>query len=185
MASQTRKISDEDKMRSNYAEYLVKRKLDKANLLKRIGIIVIAIALLGVGAFVISKMPPAAIGIFVAVAALSWYLWRFTNVEYEYIIIQGTVEVHKIYGEKNRKLILEIKTQDIERVAPVSENPEVLNGKYDVVTDISSGSSKDELFYLLYSNENGKGIIYLNVIKKTLDVFKYYRSNAVNYGNIQ
>ncbi len=185
MASQARKISDEDKMRANYAEYLVKRKLDKSNLLKRIGIIVLAIALIAVGAFVISKMPPAAIGIFVAVAALSWYLWRFTNVEYEYIIIQGTVECYKIYGEKDRKLILEIKTQNIEKVAPVAENPDVVNGKYDVVIDISSGNSKDELYYLLYNDENGKGIIYLNVIKKTLDVFKYYRSNAVSYGNIQ
>lgn len=184
MSSQLRNISEEDKMRANYAEYLVKRKLDKANLLKRIGIILIAIVLLSAGAFVITKMPPAAIGIFVAVAALVWYLWRFTNVEYEYIIIQGTVEVYKIYGEKDRKLILEIKTQNIEKVAPVSENPTVLDGKYDIVTDISSGNSKDELYYVLYSDENGKGIIYLNVIKKTLDVFKYYRSTAVSYGNI-
>ena len=180
-----RNISEEDKMRANYAEYLVKRKGDTSLLLKKIGLIVLAIVILVAGyVFLISRMAAFMLPLVIGTAALVWFLWRYTNVEYEYIIISGTVEVYRIYGERARKKILEFETKSIEKVAPVEKHPEVKNGTYNVVTDCSSGDKKDELFFVTYTGEHGKGILYLNVIKKTLDVFRYYKASAVEYGNI-
>lgn len=185
MSDKIRNISEDEKLRSNYAEYLVKRHGAKLILLK-VGIIAFAIVAVALSFFLVLQWVAAAmLPIFIGIMALCWYLWRFTNIEYEYIIISATVEIHKIYGERIRKKIHEINTRDIEKVAPVYAHPEVKDGSYDKVLDISDGKGGDDLFYVIYNGENGKGIIYLNVIKKTLDVFKYYKSTAVEYGNIK
>ncbi len=185
MSNTIRNISEDEKLRSNYAEYLVKRH-DAKLVLAKVGILLFAIAAVALSFFFVLQWVAAAmLPIFIGIMALCWYLWRFTNVEYEYIIISATVEVHKIYGERVRKKIFEINTRDIEKIAPLYAHPEVKDGKYDNILDISDGTGGDDLFYLTYSGENGSGIIYLNVIKKTLDVFKYYKSSAVEYGNIK
>jgi len=185
MANNIRNISEEDKLRSNYAEYLVKSGSKKSLFLKIaiIGgaILVIALAFVLVLRWVAAAMLP----IFIGVMALSWFLWRYTCLEYEYIIIQATVEFHRIYGERSRKKIHEIKTSDIEKVAPVYAHPEVMDDDYAAIYDFSNGKHGEDFFYILYNGEKGKEIVYINVIKKTLDVFKYYKASAVEYGNIK
>lgn len=185
MANNIRNISEDEKLRSNYAEYLVKSNSVKF-ILAKAGIILFAVVVVALAfALVLRWVAAAMLPIFIGTMALCWYLWRFTNVEYEYIIISATVEFHKIYGERVRKKIHEIKTSDIEKIAPLNLHPEVKDGQYAEVFDISNGKDGDDLFYIIYNGEHGKGIIYLNVIKKTLDVFKYYKASAVEYGNIK
>ena len=186
MANERRTISEEDKLRANYAEYLVRRNGGKTTLLKIAiilgALVVVALAFVLVLRWIAAAMLP----IFIGTMALGWYLWRYTCLEYEYIIIQATVEFHRIYGERNRKKVHEIKTADIEKVAPVAAHPEVMDGDYAEIYDFSNGKhGGDDFFYILYNGEKGKSIIYINVIKKTLDVFKYYKSSAVEYGNIK
>lgn len=185
VSTMNRYISEEDKMRANYAEYLVKRKGDKTLLFKKLGLVLLAIVILAAGyVFLISRMAAFMLPLVIGTAALVWYLWRYTNIEYEYIILSGTVEVYRIYGERVRKKILEFETKNIENVAPLEKHPDVKNATYSVVTDCSSGEKSDELYFVTYTAEHGKGILYLNVIKKTLDVFRYYKPSAVEYGNI-
>ena len=185
MAEKMRKISDEEKLRPNYAEYLVERK-DSKSLLKKAGIVLGALVLIVLEFVFLANFPWAMLPLLVGTMALCWFLWRFANLEYEYIIIQATVEFHRIYGERSRKKVHEIKTSDIEKVAPVAEHPEVKDEQYAEVYDFSDGKNNhDTLFFILYNGEKGKSIIYINAIKKTLDVFKYYKSTAVEYGNIK
>lgn len=184
MASNFRNISEDEKMRANYAEYLVKR-CDSKILLTKISLVLLAFVIVVAIVVFLSAFPWAMLPLCVGTMALIWFLWRFTCVEYEYIIVSATVEVHRIFGERSRSKLFEIKTSDIEKVAPLSAHPEISGQKFVEVTDITSGKAKDETYFVLYNCEGGKGIIYLNVIKKTLDVFKYYRASAVEYGNIQ
>lgn len=184
MAKNMRNISEEDKLRPNYAEYLVKINGKKTTLIK-VGLIFFTVLLLVAIIAILSKFPMAMLPICVGSMALCWYLWRFTCLEYEYIIISATVEFHKIYGERYRKKVYEIKTTDIEKVAPVAAHPEVMDADYAEIHDFSDGKRGEDFFYILYNGEKGKSIIYINVIKKTLDVFKYYKSSAVEYGNIK
>ncbi len=180
-----RTISEDDKMKSNYAEYLVRVRKNGKLTLRKLGIILLALLLIGAGfIFVISKMAAFMLPIVVGTAALCWFLWRYTSVEYEYIIISATVEFYKIYGERDRKKILEFATKDIEKVAPLSAHPEVSSETYAESYDFTDGTGKD-VFFVKYSGEKGKGIVYINVIKKTLDAFRYYRSTAVEYGDVK
>lgn len=186
MANSIRTISEEDKMRSNYAEYLIKRNDMKTKLTKA-GLVLFTILLVaGIGTVLfVLNFAWAMLPLCVGTMALCWFLWRYTCLEYEYIIIQATVEFHRIYGERSRKKIHEIKTSDIEKVAPVAAHPEVMDADYAAIYDFSDGNHGEDFFYILYNGEKGKEIIYINVIKKTLDVFKYYKASAVEYGNIK
>ncbi len=184
MSDKIRNVSEDEKLFSNYAEYLVKRK-DAKTIFSKICLILMTVVIIVAVIVVLASFPWAMLPLCVGTMALTWYLWRFTNVEYEYIIISATLEIHKIYGERVRKKIFEINTRDIEKVAPLYAHPEVKDGSYDSLLDISDGKDGEDLFYVIYNGENGRGIIYLNVIKKTLDVFKYYKSQAVEYGNIK
>ena len=61
-----------------------------------------------------------------------------------------------------------------------------MDADYAEIYDFSDGKhGGDDFFYIIYNGEKGRSIIYINVIKKTLDVFKYYKSSAVEYGNIK
>lgn len=176
-------FSGGEELRSNYAEYLVKYTGKKAMLIKSaiIAGAVVAIML----AFFMPFMSALFIPVIIGIMALVWYFWRFTQLEYEYIIISSTVEFYRIFGESYRKKLLEIKTSDIEKVASVHAHPEVMNAEYAEIYDYSDGKHAEDCFYIIYNGEKGRSIIYINVIKKTLDVFRHYRPSCVEYGNIK
>lgn len=184
MSNNFKNISEDEKLHPNYAEYLIKRGGSKS-VASKVGIVLLALVIVIASfVFVLKWVAAAMLPIFVGTMALCWFLWRYTEVEYEYIIISATVEFYKIYGERTRKKICEIKTSSIEKIAPASAHPEIKNAQYAESYDFSNGKNGDDLFFILYNGERGKGIIYINVIKKTLDVFKYYKSNVVEFGNI-
>ncbi|MBR3995729.1 MAG: hypothetical protein IKI97_10675 [Clostridia bacterium] len=174
-------FSSEESLRSNYAEYLVKHSGKKTTLIKAAiiagAVVAVALAILLVSA--------ALVPVLIGVIALGWYLWRFTQLEYEYIIISATVEFYRIFGEDYRKKLLEIKTSDIEKVAPLYAHSEVMNSEYSEIYDFSDGKHGEDCFYIFYNGEKGRSIIYINATKKTLDVFRYYKPSAVEYGNIK
>ena len=88
-------ISEDEKMKTNYAEYIVKKKADGGIIMKRVGIIALCIAVFLAGCVLflsVVKLPVAIVPLIIADMALTWYLWRFANVEYEYVVIGGTVE---------------------------------------------------------------------------------------------
>ena len=146
-------VPEEEKLRSNYAEYLVKCT-GKKTLFTKFSIVtgagaVILLALF----FVVPRVPVSLVPILLGVVAFSWYLWKFTHLEYEYIIISATVEFHRIYGESYRKKLVEIKTSDIEKVAPVCAHPEVMDADYAEIYDFSNGRHGEDFFYILYNGE--------------------------------
>ena len=182
-----RSVSEDDKMKSNYAEYIVKRKGDGKLLFRKIGIIILAAALLFGGCYVflsVIKLPVAIVPLCLAVGVLAWYLMRFANVEYEYIVIGGTIEFYAVYGERQRKKIDEIKIADIERVVPYDTAKEYLNGITDCAEYCESMNSEN-LFCIILSDNGKKRAVFFNVIKKSLDAIRYYKANAVDYGNMR
>ena len=166
-------ISEDEKMKTNYAEYIVKKKTDGGIILKKTGIVALAVLLFLAGCFLflsVVKLPVAIVPLIIADMALTWYLWRFANVEYEYVVIGGTVEFTKVYGEMQRKPLEEVKIADFDKVAP-----------YDKVRDDVAKIGKENVM----SAGGRKRAILINVTKKTLDAIKYYKANVVDYGGVK
>ena len=182
-----RNISEDDKMKSNYAEYIVKKKADGSVVAKRFAIILCAVVLFGAGVALFLgkiKMPVAIVPLALAVGVLTWFLWRFTSIEYEYIVIGGTVEFSKIFGERQRKLIEEVKINDFDKVAPYenckSDADSIANKSYYCISPKS-----ENLYCIVTSADGNKRVIFFNATKKSLDAIRYYKASVVDYGNLK
>lgn len=182
-------ISEDEKMKTNYAEYIVKKKADGGIIMKRIGIIALCIAVFLAGCVLflsVVKLPVAIVPLIIADMALTWYLWRFANVEYEYVVICGTVEFTKVYGERQRKSIEEVKISDFDKVAPYEKlRDEISKFDKDAVSYYCASVDSENLFAILMTENGKKRAILINVTKKTLDAIKYYKANAVDYGDVK
>lgn len=182
-------ISEDEKMKTNYAEYIVKKKTDGGIILKKTGIVALAVLLFLAGCFLflsVVKLPVAIVPLIIADMALTWYLWRFANVEYEYVVIGGTVEFTKVYGEMQRKPLEEVKIADFDKVAPYDKvRDDVAKIGKENVTYYCASPDSDNLFAILMSVGGRKKAILINVTKKTLDAIKYYKANVVDYGGVK
>lgn len=108
----------------DFTEYLVKRQTTgKTAALKALivmGSIVLAIVLLIVcmAIKVISFL-----GLLLAVASIygGWYLMRNLNVEFEYAVTGGDMDVDKIIAQSRRKRLASLKFRNMEIMAPATD----------------------------------------------------------------
>lgn len=119
----------------NFIEYLVKRKnsskLIALKVLAIIGGIVVEVLLAGL----LLVATSFSFFIFLAMAAAIyglWYLLRNFNVEYEYIVTNGEMDVDKIISQAKRKRLATIDFKKMEIMAPMGgmhkrefENPSI------------------------------------------------------------
>lgn len=103
-------------MNEMYAEWLVKRKSPAYTML-----IKIAMGILCVIAFFLSMSP--VFGIFgvlilLAAAAATYFVFRNSEVEFEYLYVTNTLSIDRIYGRSKRKKAWEGSMEGIQIVAP-------------------------------------------------------------------
>lgn len=97
-----------------YTEQLVKQKQTAATLIKRIGLIALAVI-----AFMSIFVTMFGVPIFMIVIAIDiFFLKRMSSVEYEYLYYNGDLDFDRIMGKESRKRILETTISDIDVVAP-------------------------------------------------------------------
>lgn len=163
----------------NYTEHLVKRKAEGTLILGRILIIFFAIALLCAVVFLTFgpiKLPHIVVVAVLLIAYVTKLLWGFTSIEYEYLIVSGSMSMDKIYAGRKRRQITEFSIHDALSIAPLRDT------RLDGVKVIFAGTSiKDEdLYCAVYNNENGeKEALIFNVHEKALQMLKYYNKATV------
>lgn len=103
-------------MNEMYAEWLVKRKSPAYTLLLKI-----VMGILCVIAFFLAISP--ALGVFgviilLAVGAATYFVFRNSEVEYEYLYVTNALSIDRIYGKSKRKKAWESSMEEIQIVAP-------------------------------------------------------------------
>ncbi len=174
---------EESSLGINYFEFNVEKKADKVSKLQRVGIVLLDIALAVVllatmsGVFLMF----AFCGFVLIFAILTFYLYKYTQIEYEYIISSGTFTMSKIYGRRTRKDIFACKVSQFDVVKPYSgENLKTVLGSKEskVYTCISSPEAMD-IHYATFSDENGKKFaVIFEAPRKAISVLRYYNSKA-------
>lgn len=163
----------------NYTEHLVKKETDAKTLLARIGIILLSFALFGLVLFLMFgpiKIPSIAVVAVVLIIYLAMVLWSFTNVEYEYLIVSGTMSMDKIISTKKRRQIVEFKVPTAEKIIPYKDAK--LDG-VSVIYGVSSPNAEDA-YCAIFTTENGeKTALVFNATRKALDMLRYYNKNCV------
>ena len=127
-----------------YTEQLVKRqKASSTTLIKAILIILTVLSVV-----LIFMIPFGIIGPVIMIA-LDVFLFRSMDVEYEYLFVNGSLDIDKIMAKSRRKNMFSMEMTDLEMMAP-SGSPE-LKG-----TDYSSGMPGADTYELIVVNNGEK-----------------------------
>ena len=125
-----------------YTEQLVKRqKASSTTLIKAILIILTVLSVV-----LIFMIPFGIIGPVIMIA-LDVFLFRSMDVEYEYLFVNGSLDIDKIMAKSRRKNMFSMEMTDLEMMAP-SGSPEG--------TDYSSGMPGADTYELIVVNNGEK-----------------------------
>ncbi|MGO5051199.1 DUF6106 family protein [Lachnospiraceae bacterium LCP25S3_G4] len=100
-------------MNDFYTEQLVKKKSPVSDIFVKAGLIIVTI----LSFFIIFKFPFAIIAPIVMIL-LDVVMFKRLNVEYEYLYVNGDLDIDKIMAKSKRKRILGINIADLELIAP-------------------------------------------------------------------
>ena len=112
-----------------------------------------------------------AAGIFIIVQAVQ----RF-DIEFEYLILNGDIDIAKIIAKKSRKNLRSISAEDIQYMAALSN--EYARNDLDIkkqlkVYDYTEKRPDSDSYYVVFENKKGKEAAYiLDLDQKSLDIMK-------------
>jgi len=171
-----------------YTEYTVKKKSEKAFLLKKIFFLVGYTVIPLVLCLIIALTPlvkilfPLIPAILLAAASLAYYNSRFLDIEYEYNLNGETFTISRIYGKKSRKEwgVFDIRKAEVfapynregfERYKNTADNCDA-----DNIYDAVSSMSDENVFFMILQDEdaNSKSLIFFEPNEKFLQTAKLY-----------
>ena len=165
-----------------FTEYLVKRKKNIADiaimLLSAVAGVCITLFLFFSGllfAGIIGQV------LTVGVVALWWgvyFIITSRNIEFEYIVTNGELDIDKVIGRRKRKHIITVNSKEIEIITPASE----YTGNAHAVIDASSKNSADTDYVLITLKDGKRTKIIFNPSEKMLKIFKVFCQRKVNWG---
>lgn len=176
-------------MMDMYAEYIVKRKSDiKTTAIKML--IIFASAVLMYVAIGLTQAYGLIIIMPASVALIAWAGYRaylMFNVEYEYIVTNGELDIDRIIARRGRKRMINVKTTAYELIAPYDDAHRAAyeNGNFVKTVDARSSVNAEEGVWFIIADirDTGRVRILFEPTPKMLKIFSDYlpRQMAVRY----
>ena len=168
-----------------FNEWIVKKKKTAQDIMSYVIIIFAALILLyfvliqfGTGKAVFLIPVEIAIIIYASI-----WLWKSLNVEYEYSVTNGDLDIDKIIAKKRRKKLVRVKLKDFEYFAPlndrhikVAEDPSV-----NRVIDASSDLDSPRVHFAIYFNNSEKICLLFEPTDKMIENFANYIPRSLNH----
>lgn len=167
---------------SNYAEFVVEKKVEGSYKLHRILMILGYIAFIGVlvGVFIsINVFMVAIVPIFAWM--LIFFSWPLVSIEYKYTIDNSMFVGSAVYGGKRDSVLVSCKVHDFSLIAPDNDkyaDDKAAFGEAKVVSLLETENCPDRYFALLPAESGEKTIVYFRASGQALKAFKYYNSAA-------
>jgi hypothetical protein len=169
----------------NYVEHLVPLEEKKLILPKKLAIIFSALVLVIVAILFVALYVPAFAGpmsvIFIGIAILVWYLWRFVSVEFEYTILQGEINIDVVYGRRQRKEFYSTPVSHVEKFAPLGgdtafpPNP----GEYKKICFAASSKKNPNTWYaVIREADQSRTLLFFEMTPKAEKVLRFYNGRA-------
>ena len=168
---------------ANFVEYCIEKKVEGTYRLKRIllvmGAVVLPVIVLLLCVFItnLHGLIPAFAVIVTLFIIGYWYFSRFTHIEYEYRILQGEFQMDIIYGQRQRKRLLDVRIRDMTVIRPYEESRHDEVYGCDKVTNyaISVKHPTPDLYYFIHKDESGRSeAVFFEATRKTLEIMKFY-----------
>lgn len=138
-----------------YSEVIVKKKKTAKDTLCKAGLIILTV--LAVFSALIGLLGLISLLILVAVGVLDYFIWPTLDVEYEYLYVNGELDVDKIMSKQKRKRVYSCDLKKLELMAP-SNSHELdyqKNNKNIQVLDFSSMDENAKTYTAIIPGEKG------------------------------
>ncbi len=116
----------------------------------------------------------------IIVAAMWWgiyFLITSRNLEFEYILTNGELDIDKVIGKRKRKRLLSVTAKEIEIITPAAE----YTGNCDEIVDVSSRNGSGKEFVLVAVKDCKRIKVIFNPSEKMLKIFKVFCQRKVNW----
>lgn len=139
-----------------FCEYIVARKKGVKEALLIVGIAIATALLVSVcGLFFFTPYGNIAFLLTMGLILGSYYLIKQFNVEYEYMLTNGEIDVDCIRNRSKRTRLITVKVKDFQILAPTgrAEFSVEENGGFTRVIDASSASDSDKAYFAVFSKD--------------------------------
>ncbi len=160
-----------------FLEYIVSRKKGAKEILKIAGILIAMFVLLMLCTFLL--LTPISGIVLLLIAGViygAYYLISAQNVEYEYIVTNGELDVDSIVNRRKRKRLITVHSRTFDIVAPVGDarykNEE--NANFTRVIDASSRANNGREYFAVFSKDGQKIKLVFEPTERMLEAFKTF-----------
>ncbi|MDO4304918.1 MAG: DUF6106 family protein [Bacillota bacterium] len=138
-----------------YTEVIVKRRQTPADTAKKV--LLIAGTVLSAAAFLFTTLGIIALVLLAAFAVADYFLLPSFNVEFEYLYVNGELDIDKIMSKQKRKRAYSMDIKALEILAPSNSHElDYYNNKSDVKTyDFSSQEQGHKTYTMVVKGEKG------------------------------
>lgn len=159
-----------------YKDLLVPRKQDFSKTFLKMCLIALAATIIVWSLILLGSL--AAI-VIIGIIYFTWYIIKYFDIEYEYIVTNGELDVDIIYGKKTRKRLGTANSKNIEILAPYTDDVKI-NGEIKKKFDASSGIKENKKYYVIFNHrEHGRTLIIFEPTTEMLENIKFYCRSKV------
>ena len=135
-----------------YSEYLVKKQPTTKDAVIRYGLIALTVLFAAAGLFMI----PLLLIVAVALAVACYFIIPKTDMEYEYLFVNGELDIDAVMAKSKRKKVKSLDIREADLIAPLnSHRMDYYNGNTKLKTlDYSSGDPSHRRFAVIIKSEN-------------------------------
>lgn len=168
-----------------FSECIVKKKKDLKDHIKVFGIILLVFVALMImrlqimGGFFTTLIPIEFVGIIYG----AYWLLSGRNIEYEYSVTNGDIDIDMIISRSRRKKLLSISAKEFEYFAPykgkhvnVCDNPQIAKR-----LDVSGNIKAEGVYFAIYNAGGNKSCLIFRPNEKMVENFSNYVPRALYY----
>ena len=155
-----------------FIEKIVTKQRTSKDSMISVGIVIAAI-ILSVMILFIPIINNLALVFIVGIAYFAYYLIKSTNLEFEYSVTNGDIDVDKIIAKKRRKRVFSATTNDIEIVAKLksdkySSEYKNIRNRIEAVGNIDS----NEVYFIVAPYKGQRTIVFFEPDQRMIDAFR-------------
>lgn len=167
-----------------FLEYIVKRKKGAKEIAIIAGILLLLLLLLLLSPFIFVLFPAIGSLLFLADAGLifgAYWLITKQNIEYEYIVTNGDIDVDRIEHRRKRKRVMSVHCKTFDIIAPVGDPAHrgEENSNVTRVLDVSSSPDSGRAYFALFSKDGQRIKMIFEPTAKMLDNFQIFIPRSV------
>lgn len=169
----------------SFIEYMIRQKKKGTMIVKEIFIILAAVLVSLVLTFVFLILPQTVLSVWpLCIAGIFFAAYKIItsfNIEFEYILTNGELDVDKITHKKRRKRLITIHSKSFIEFGRVEDEKykSHTDSEFSKVIDASANSGTYQDYYAIFFKNGQKIKLIFNPTQKMIDIFKIYAPRVV------